>query len=203
MVALIVAGLALGLLFGLITTQFLSGNLQIGSYTYHGTRFETTEPMDDFTLTDHNGNQSSLSDYQGKVLLLYFGYTYCPDVCPTSLNELATAMDKLSSKDREQVQVLMVTVDPERDSPETLAAFLAHFDPSFVGLTGTEAEIAAAAEPFGIFYQKQDGTANTGYLVDHTASVFALNKEGALRVVYSFNTPANDIAADLRRLVDE
>jgi protein SCO1/2 len=119
------------------------------------------------------------------------------------MNELAIAMEKLSQKDREQVQVLMVSVDPQRDTPEVLANYLAHFDPTFLGLTGTEEEIAAAAGSFGIFYQKHDGTVNTGYLVDHTASVAALNKEGALRVLYSFNTPGKDIAADLRRLVDE
>jgi protein SCO1/2 len=159
--------------------------------------------MGEFTLTDHNGDQVSLSDFQGKVILLYFGYTFCPDVCPTTMNELAVAMEKLNQKEREQVQVLMVSVDPQRDTPEALADYLAHFDPSFLGLTGTEEEIAAAAGSFAIFYQKQDGTVNTGYLVDHTASVAALNKEGALRVIYSFNTPGKDIAADLRRLVDE
>ena len=119
------------------------------------------------------------------------------------MNELAIAMEKLSQKDREQVQVLMVSVDPQRDTPEVLANYLAHFDPTFLGLTGTEEEIAAAADSFGIFYQKHDGTVNTGYLVDHTASVAVLNKEGALRVLYSFNTPGKDIAADLSRLVDE
>lgn len=203
MLALIVAGLALGLLVGWITTGLLSGNLQIGSYTFHGTTFESAEPMGEFTLTDHNGQQVSLSDFRGKVVLLYFGYTFCPDVCPTTMNELSVAMEKLSQKDREQVQLLMVTVDPKRDTPEALADYLAHFDPTFLGLTGTEEEIAAAAEAFGIFYQKEDGTVNTGYLVDHTASVAALNKEGALRVIYSFNTVGKDIASDLRRLVDE
>ena len=203
LLALIVAALALGLLLGWLTIGLFAGELRIGSYTFHGTAFESAEPMGEFTLTDHNGDQASLSDFRGKVVLLYFGYTFCPDVCPTTMNELAVAMEKLSQKDREQVQVLMVSVDPQRDTPEALADYLAHFDPTFLGLTGTEEEIAAATEPFGIFYQKKDGTVNTGYLVDHTASVAVLNKEGALRVVYSFNTPGKDIAADLRRLVDE
>ena len=203
LLALIIAGLALGLLLGWLTIGLFSGELRIGPYTFHGTTFESAEPMGEFTLTDHNGNQASLSDFRGKVVLLYFGYTFCPDVCPTTMNELAIAMEKLSQKDREQVQVLMVSVDPQRDTPEALANYLAHFDPTFLGLTGTEEEIAAAAGSFGIFYEKHDGTVNTGYLVDHTASVAALNKEGALRVLYSFNTPGKDIAADLRRLVDE
>jgi len=112
-------------------------------------------------------------------------------------------MEKLSQEERDQVQVLMVSVDPQRDTPEVLAEYLAHFDATFLGLTGTEEEIAAAAAVFGIFHQKQEGSVKTGYLVDHTASVVALNKEGALRVIYSFNTPGKEIAADLRRLVDE
>ncbi len=203
MPVLIGVGLVLGLLVGWLTIGLFSGELRIGPYTFHGTTFEVAEPMGEFSLTDHHGDPVSLSDFQGKVVLLYFGYTFCPDVCPTTLNELAVALEKLSQKEREQVQVLMVSVDPQRDTPEALADYLAHFDPTFLGLSGTEEEIAAAAKTFGIFYQKQDGTAKTGYLVDHTASVISLNKEGALRVIYSFNTPGEDIAADLRRLVDE
>jgi protein SCO1/2 len=200
---LIGVGLALGLLLGWLTIGLFSGELRIGTYTFHGTAFELPAPMGEFMLTDHHGNLASLSDFQGKVVLLYFGYTFCPDVCPTTLNELSIAMEKLSQEERDQVQVLMVSVDPQRDSPEVLAEYLAHFDPTFLGLTGTEGEIAAAAATFGIFHQKQEGSVKTGYLVDHTASVVALNKEGALRVIYSFNTPGKEIAADLRRLVDE
>ncbi len=200
---LIGVGLALGLLLGWFTIGLFSGELRIGSYTFHGTTFELPEPMGDFILTDHHGNPASLSDFQGKVVLLYFGYTFCPDVCPTTLNELSITMEKLSQEKRDQVQVLMVSVDPQRDTPEVLAEYLAHFDATFLGLTGTEEEIAAAAAAFGIFHQKQEGSVETGYLVDHTASVIALNKEGALRVIYSFNTPGKEIAADLRRLVDE
>lgn len=200
---LIIAGLALGLLVGWLTIGLLSGALQLGSYTFHGTEFEPAEPMGEFTLTDHRGNPASLSDFRGKVTLLYFGYTFCPDVCPTTLNEFAQALENLSQKEQEQVQLLMVSVDPQRDTVEVLAEYLAHFNPTFLGLTGTEEEITAAAADFGVFYQKQEGSVDTGYLVDHTASVFAFNKEGDLRVVYSFNTPAKEIASDLRRLVDE
>jgi protein SCO1/2 len=117
--------------------------------------------------------------------------------------ELSKAMKELSPKDREKVQVLMITVDPDRDTPEALGQYLSHFDPSFLGLTGTDEEIATAAEPFGIYYRKRDGTAETGYLVDHTATVAAVDKDGTLRLIYSFNTPGEDIAADLKRLARE
>jgi len=202
-IIVIVAGLAFGLLAGWLATRFISGTLNIGSYTYHGTLFDPPVTLDDFSLTGKGGGAIHLSDFRGKVVLLYFGYTYCPDVCPATMNELASALERLGSRDREQVQVLMVSVDPARDTPEKLADFLAHFDPSFLGLTGSDGAISTAAEPFGVYYQKQPGTINSGYLVDHTASVFALNKDGDLRVVYSFNTPGEEIAADLRRLVDQ
>jgi protein SCO1/2 len=202
-IILIVAGLGLGLLVGWLTSRFLSGTFNIGSYTYHGTLFDPPVELADFSLTGVGDKKVQLSDFRGKVVLLYFGYTYCPDVCPATMNELASAMEKLKRGDREQVQVLMVSVDPERDTPEAQADFLAHFDPTFLGLTGSDEMISAAAEPFGVYYQKQPGTVNSGYLVDHTASVFALNKDGELRVVYSFNTPGEEIAADLRRLVDQ
>ena len=97
----------------------------------------------------------------------------------------------------------MVSVDPERDTPQVLADYLGHFDPSFLGLTGTEKEISAAAEPFGIFYQKGPGTVESGYLVDHTATVSVLDKEGRLRLLFPFATPAEDIAADLRHMLRE
>lgn len=202
LIILIVAGLGLGLAAGWLATRYLSGTFNLGSYTYHGTLFDPPATMADFSLTGRDGEVVRLSDFRDKVVLLYFGYTYCPDVCPATMNELASALEELKDREREQVQVLMISVDPARDNPHQLADFLAHFGPTFLGLTGSEEAILAAAEPFGVYYQKQAGTINSGYLVDHTASVFALNKDGELRVVYSFNTPGEDMAADLRHLVD-
>jgi protein SCO1/2 len=203
LVIVIVAGLAAGLLLSWIIVRFLSGSLQIGSYEFHGTLFDPPAVIEDFQLSSVDDYETRLSDFRGEVVLIYFGYTFCPDICPATMNELKTAVETLSRRDREQVQVLMITVDPQRDSPETLASFLEHFDPSFIGLSGTDEQIAMASEMFGVYYAKQPGTVNTGYLVDHTASVFTLDKKGDLRVIYSFNTPGEDIAADLRRLVDE
>ena len=109
----------------------------------------------------------------------------------------------MKQPEKEQIQVLMITVDPERDTAEALADYLPHFDPSFLGLVGTEQELAAAAESFGVFYQKGPGSVESGYLVDHTATVSVLDKEGQLRLLFPFGTPAEDIAADLGHLLKD
>jgi protein SCO1/2 len=204
---LALSGLILGLFLTWLAIRLATGQLQIGSPigapAFKGNVLQTPMLVPDFTLTAHSGEQVSLSDFRGRVVLIYFGYTYCPDVCPATLTALTLAMEELRPKEREQLQVLMVTVDPDRDTPQVLAGFLPHFDPSFIGLTGTADEIAAAAEPFGIFYQKRDGTVESGYLIDHTATVVGLDKRGYLRLLFPFNTPGEDIGSDMRRLIND
>ena len=118
---------------------------------------------------------------------------------PTSFRK---ARARSLGKDAEKVQVLMISIDPERDTPDKLEQYVAHFDPSFIGLTGTENQVAAVASQYGIFYEKHEGTAATGYLVDHTASVVVIDPEGFLRLIYPFGTPGKDIAEDLKHLID-
>ena len=182
----------------LVTT----GRLSFGPAQLHGLVLAEPRMMPNFSLTDQNGDSASLYDYRGQVVLLYFGYTYCPDVCPATLAELRDALEELGRR-RDEVQVIMVTVDPARDTPAILGEYLAFFDPSFVGLSGSDEEIRAAAAPFGVFYEAHEGSAASGYLVDHTATVALLDKRGNLRLFYPFNMPAEDIAADLRVLVRE
>lgn len=200
---LAVGGALVGLLAGWLTIQFLTGNWRLGPYEYRGIILPTAERVSDFSLTTHFGEEIRLSDLQGQIVVLYFGYTYCPDVCPTTLATLSDALDDLKAAEQDQVQVIMITVDPERDSPEVLVDYLAHFDPSFLGLTGTTNDIAQAAEAFGIFYQKGAGSAASGYLVDHTATVSVLGKDGRLKLLFPFGTPAEDIAADLGHLIHD
>lgn len=171
-----------------------------GSYQYHGLLLDSPKPATDFTLTDASGQPISLSDFRGKLVVLYFGYTFCPDVCPTTLNDVAKAMKELGSK-AEDVQFIMISVDPERDTPQRLAEYVAYFDPRFIGLTGSPEEVAAVATPFGIFYQKHEGTAATGYLVDHTASLTVIDQDGHVRLVLPFGTAPQDIADDLAHLL--
>ena len=201
LLSLALGGLFIGLFVGWLTIQAFSN--RFGSPEFHGRVMQSLQPISDFTLTAHNGDPVQLQDFRDKIVLLYFGYTYCPDVCPATMAELSKAFDLLDPEEREQVQMLMVTVDPQRDTAEILEQYLGHFDPSFLGLTGSNEEIAAATTPFGIFYQKQEGTIESGYLVDHTASVSVLDKQGYLRLNYPFNTPGADIAADLSRLLEE
>jgi protein SCO1 len=169
-------------------------------YEYHGLVLQSPKPAADFTLAAAGDQAVSLSDYRGKLVVLYFGYTFCPDVCPTTLAEITKAVEKLGKK-ADDVQVIMVTVDPERDTPERLAEYMAFFNSSFVGLSGTPEQIAAAATPFGIYYQKHEGTAATGYLVDHTATTSVLDREGRVKLVWPFGTDGDAMAADLAQML--
>ncbi len=180
----------------------LLGALGLGPFgppQLHGTVLQSPEPEADFTLTAHTGEQVSLGDFRGKTVLLYFGYTFCPDVCPTTLIRLAGVMKDIGRRS-DDVQVLMITVDPERDTPEKLAKYVPNFDPNFIGLTGTEDEITAVTTLFGIYYEKVESESEIGYLVNHTASILVVDKEGYLRLIYAFDTPDEDIADDLRYL---
>ena len=169
-------------------------------YRYHGLELQSPKPAADFTLTGAGGRSVKLSDYRGKVVVLYFGYTFCPDVCPTTLAELGQAMKRLGKR-ADGVQVVMVTVDPERDTPERLAEYVSFFNPTFVGLSGTPDQIAAAATPYGIYYQKHEGTPASGYLVDHTATITVLDREGRVKLVWPFGTASDDMAADLGQML--
>ncbi len=167
----------------------------------HGVLIQSPQQAEDFTLMTSTGEPMSLSDFRGQFVLLYFGYTFCPDVCPTTLNDLKAAREILGPKRAEDVQVLMISVDPERDTVEQLASYLPYFDPSFLGMTGTEEEIQALASRFGIFFEKHEGTSAAGYLVDHTAVVTLIDDEGYVRMIFPYGTSGADIAADLAYLM--
>ena len=168
---------------------------------FHGMILQATAPAADFTLTAHTGEQVSLSDFRGKWVVLYFGYTFCPDVCPLTLADLARAMRLLDAKQADRVQVVMISVDPERDTPQRLAQYVPVFHPAFLGLTGSEEALAAAATPFGIYYARQEVGGASGYLVDHTASVTVLDDQGRVRLIWPFGVSAEMMAEDLRGLV--
>ncbi len=168
-----------------------------GGHEFAGTVFTDQQEASNFTLTADSGEAVSLDSFRDKVVLVYFGYTFCPDVCPASLAELAAAVDVLDPSQREDVQVVMVSVDPARDTPQVLDGYLNHFDPSFVGFTGTDEEIAAVAADYNVFYEAHEGTAATGYLVDHWSGVYLIDRQGNLAETFGFGTPAEQIAADI------
>lgn len=191
------AAVAAAGVLGVAVAVFVVPALLAEPYEFTGTVLSNPEPAPSFTLTADTGERLGVDDYAGKVVLLYFGYTFCPDICPASLAELADAMDDLGDRSAD-VQVVMVSVDPARDTPDLLGEYVDHFDPSFVGMTGTEEEIAAVAGAYGVYYQAHEGTAATGYLVDHLASVMVVDRRGRLVEVIGFGTESEAIAADIR-----
>lgn len=165
-----------------------------------GTDITGADFATDFKLTDHHGETRQLSDYQGKVVALFFGFTHCPDICPTTMADLAAAM-KLMGKNSNHVQVLFVTVDPERDTQAVLSEFVPSFDSRFVGLTGTTEEIERTAQTFKIFYAKQQEPGQSGYSFDHSAGVYVYDKKGKIRIYLKYGQKPQEIAHDLSRLL--
>lgn len=167
---------------------------------YHGTHLSPPAPAADFTLHSAAGPVTR-ADLQGKVTPIFFGYTSCPDVCPTTLLRLAAALDELGPR-RDDVQVLFVSVDPDRDTPERASAYARAVDPSFLGVTGSAAEIDHVASQYGIYHAKADGSEATGYLVDHTTTIVVLNEDGETELLWSSTVSAEEIARDLAALMD-
>ncbi len=156
----------------------------------------------DFQLTGHDGKSYTLADFRGKAVVVFFGYTQCPDVCPTTMSELSEVMKTLGA-DADRVQVLFVTVDPERDTPELLASYVPAFDSRFLGLYGDVQATERTAKTFRVFYQKVPGKTAGSYTVDHTAGSYVYDPSGKLRLFIKHGTGPEPIAHDLRALLDE
>lgn len=154
----------------------------------------------DFALTDHQGKPRRLGDFQGQAVVLFFGYTQCPDVCPTTMGNMRELMTALGP-DAERVQVLFVTIDPERDTAQLLAQYVPAFHPSFLGLFGNAAATAAVAKEFKIFYHKQPGTTPSTYSMDHTAGSYVFDPRGRLRLYLRHGETPQHMAQDLKRLL--
>ena len=155
----------------------------------------------DFSMPDHLGQRRTIADFKGKVVLVFFGYTQCPDVCPTTLSDLAAVKQKLGAKG-DRLQVLFATVDPARDTPEILKAYMGNFDPSFLALRGSDEELATMAKDLKIHYKKVDGTTPTSYTMDHTAGDYIFDPQGRLRLYSRYGTPVDTLAKDIEQLID-
>jgi len=166
---------------------------------YHATDVSWQHTRADFKLADFNGKPRSLLDFRGKVVVLFFGYTHCPEVCPTTLADLAQVM-RLLGKDADRVQVLFVTLDPERDSPELLAKFVPFFDPSFLGLYGDAQATAEAAKAFGISYAKQYDK-HGGYMLDHSDGTYLIGSKGRPLLLSPYGQRAELLVQDIRLLL--
>lgn len=156
----------------------------------------------DFRLTDHNGRVRTLADFRGKAVVMFFGYTQCPDVCPTTMLEMKAVLQQLGT-DAQRVQVLFVTVDPERDTRELLSRYVPAFDPSFLGLYGDLEATAKTAREFRVFYQKQPGSTPSSYTVDHTAGSYVFDPQGRVRLFVRHGDGGANLVADLRTLLKQ
>jgi protein SCO1 len=153
-----------------------------------------------FSLTDHNGQPRSVRDFAGKVVVVFFGYTQCPDACPTTMAELAE-VKKLLGKDGERLQAVFITVDPERDTPEVLKAYMTNFDPTFLALIPSTAALPALAKDFKVYYKKVEGQTPTSYSMDHTAGSYIYDPRGKLRLYTRYGSGAAALAADIALLI--
>lgn len=167
---------------------------------FHNTDLTGASFGRDFSLSDHHGQARHLGDYRGKVVVIFFGYTSCPDICPTMLSRLADVR-RLLGEQAGQVQVLFVTVDPERDSEERLREFVPWFDPDFVGLRGDPEQTAAVKQEYRVVGVRRDAGSELGYLIDHSAGAYVYDAGGRLRLYIGEATPSEKITADIRLLL--
>jgi protein SCO1/2 len=154
----------------------------------------------DFELTDHEGRRRTMADFRGKVVAIFFGFTQCPDVCPGALAELSQTKQALGA-DADRLQVLFVTIDPQRDTAAVLKAYLANFDKQALGLYGDEAATARVAKEFKVFYQKEAGKTPDTYTMSHTAGIYLFDREGRIRLYVKYGTPTQALISDVRKLL--
>ncbi len=187
-------------LFLLASLAFALAGCTPGKPQFEGVDITGANYAHDFHLTDASGKPRSLADYRGKLVVMFFGYTQCPDVCPTTMSDLKTVMQALGS-DADRVQVLFVTLDPERDKPALLAQYVPAFDPRFVGLYADEATTARTAKEFKIFFQRVPGPTPTSYTFDHSAGTFVFDSQGRIRLFLRQGQGAASITHDLKQLL--
>lgn len=168
---------------------------------FHGTDITGVDYAKDFALTDFDGKPRTLAEFKGKAVVVFFGYTHCPDVCPTTMSELAQVRQALGAEG-DKLQVLFISVDPERDTPEVLKAYMQAFDPSFLALYADSPDkLVALAKDFKVFYQKVDGKEPGRYSVDHSAASYAYDPQGRLRLFIRYGTPVQDLTNDIKLLL--
>lgn len=184
----------------LFVVLVFSGCSQKQAPHYQATDITGVDYARDFRLTDQTGRVRTLADFRGKVVAIFFGYTHCPDVCPTTLSDFAMAM-KLLGKDAAKVQVIFVTVDPQRDTRSVLAQYMPAFNPGFLGMYASPGETAALAKSFKVFYQKQPPDARGNYTVDHSAGTYIYDTQGRLRLYMAYGEGPQAIAHDISLLL--
>ena len=185
----------------LIVMAFLAC-CSVATYTFNGSPYDPPRPAPDLELQRASGGAFDLEEFSGDIVLIYFGYTYCPDICPTTLADVKLILEQLGDH-ADRVHMVMVTVDPDRDQPEFLRTYLDRFNPGFVGLWGQGEELENILTSYGVFAQKEPSEDPDRYLVSHTARLFLIGPQGSLRTNYTFGTPREEILADLEYLITE
>jgi protein SCO1/2 len=168
--------------------------------SFHATDVTGAEYGKDFQLLDKDGQTRSLADYRGKVVMVFFGFLHCPDVCPTALSRAVEVRERLGALG-DQVQVIFISVDPERDTPQMVNAYVNAFDPSFIGLHATPETLPEVAKAFRVFYRKVPLGEGEGYTMDHTATSYVYDRDGRLRLAVPHTLDAEQLAKDLQRLI--
>jgi protein SCO1/2 len=193
--------IGVGALVGLALTVGV-WNVFARSYTYQGSLINPPVPAADFTLTDQQGQPFRLSDQKGKVVMVFFGYTHCPDICPITMAQFKLVKDGLGDL-ANNVRFVFITVDPQRDNVETLRAYVGKFDPSFVGLTGDPANLAGVWKDYGVYVNKNASDSQDNYIDEHTARIYAIDVKGNWRLTYLYGTETNALVQDISHLARE
>ncbi len=199
---------ALGLAGTVIILFSITQLMAAGEPDFHGTAYHDGSLAPEFTLIDHRGQAASLSDFRGEAVLLFFGFTHCPDVCPLTLSRLHRALDDLGRRGQD-VRIVLVTVDPERDTPDVLAEYISHFGDRVVALTGSEDALASVFTDYGVYVEEGEagsghaghGSGSAGQELAHSSAVYGIDREGRLRVVIPYEHPEEWIRDDVRTLL--
>ncbi len=190
--------LGLGTVVGVF---MLLGLLLARPYTLRGSQINSPKIAPEIALTATDGRPFRLSDQKGKIALVFFGYTSCPDVCPTTLAEMKQVRESLGKK-ADQVEFIFITVDPQRDTPGRLGKYLSLFDPTFIGLTGSDAELQPVYQSYGVYVEFPDGqNLSENYAVTHSAVTYLIDRQGRLRLTYSYGSARDDMVQDIRYLL--
>jgi len=184
----------------MVLASMLLGPVSGGAHSFHGTEYPDVEPAPAFSLTDHEGRQVGLDHFRGEAVLMFFGFTHCPDVCPLTLQRLTQAREDLGARG-EQVRVLLVTVDPERDTPEVLDAYVRQFGPHVTGLTGDPEVLEAMRREYGVYAGMHASHGDGEPMVMHTDAVFGIDREGRLRALLHADGPMDQLRSDIRTLL--
>jgi protein SCO1/2 len=193
--------LGIGVVFGLALV-LVAWFVQDQSYTYQGVLIDPPATAADFELVDQHGQPFRLSEQRGSVVLIFFGYTNCPDVCPVTLSEYKRIKENLGEQ-AGRVRFVFITVDPERDTRERMQFYLENFDPDFIGLSGERQDLEPVWQAYGVYQERKDVGSAAGYLVDHTARTYLIDAQGNWRLNYPFGMETEKISADIRHLLQE